>query len=151
MSLQKNVILLGAKVNPYPFIKMCDIYVQPSVHEGYGLSLQEARILCKPIVAPDIPAFKELIDSGVNGTLAELYSPSFFENKLNRPSDHGHIQETDCQDVYIHDFADAIMDLIRNQEKRNSYSEWLRNHPIETDSKEILKLDELFCEIAEKK
>ena len=38
----------------------CDIYFQPSRHEGYGIALAEARIFCKPIVATDFAGAKEL-------------------------------------------------------------------------------------------
>ena len=44
MNLNNNIILLGNKNNPYPFFKDCDIYVQPSRHEGYCITLAEARI-----------------------------------------------------------------------------------------------------------
>ena len=32
--MEEHVILLGKKENPYPYIKACDIYVQPSRYEG---------------------------------------------------------------------------------------------------------------------
>ena len=48
--LTDNFILLGSKENPYPYIKECLIYVQPSRTEGFCLTLAEAKILEKPIV-----------------------------------------------------------------------------------------------------
>lgn len=44
-NLHSKFILLGRKNNPYPYIKNCDLYVQPSRHEGYGLAVLEARTL----------------------------------------------------------------------------------------------------------
>src|SRR5690606_798376 len=49
--LEESFILLGTFINPYPYIRQCDIYCQPSRFEGYGLAIAEARILSKPIVA----------------------------------------------------------------------------------------------------
>ncbi|MDY5368325.1 glycosyltransferase, partial [Bifidobacterium sp.] len=46
-----------------------DIYVQPSRYEGFGLAVQEARILGKPVAASDIACIKEQITDGRNGLL----------------------------------------------------------------------------------
>lgn len=37
-------------MNPYPYIKACDIYVQPSRYEGKAVTVREAQILGKPVV-----------------------------------------------------------------------------------------------------
>ena len=147
MGLQQYLIMLGEKENPYPYLRMSDVYVQPSIHEGYGIAVQEAKILCKPIVATDIPAFKELIDSGVNGTLAELKLQTVTNQQFFETSDNCHVCNTDDQDVNINGFVDAIIDLILDQKKRDRYSEWLRNHPIDTDQYELSKLDEVFHQL----
>lgn len=43
--MQNNVILLGKKDNPYPYIAECDIYIQPSRFEGKAVTVREAQIL----------------------------------------------------------------------------------------------------------
>ncbi len=48
--LEDKFILLGEKANPYPYIRACDIYVQPSLFEGKPIAVEEAKILEKPIV-----------------------------------------------------------------------------------------------------
>lgn len=77
--LEDKVILLGIKKNPYPYIKKCDIYVQPSRHEGYGLAIAEARYLEKPIIATNLECIKEQIISGYNGILCDLEPKNFAE------------------------------------------------------------------------
>lgn len=57
--LEKYVILLGSKSNPYPYIKNCSIYVQPSYTEGFCLTTFEAKILKKVIVLTDVPGMRE--------------------------------------------------------------------------------------------
>lgn len=76
-----NFYLLGRKNNPYPYIKNCDIYVQPSRHEGYSIALTEARILKKLIVTSDFPANKEQIEDGTNGIISKL-DPVDLEEKI---------------------------------------------------------------------
>ncbi|MBW3081514.1 glycosyltransferase [Bifidobacterium saguinibicoloris] len=63
--------LRGAVANPYPYMANADCYVQTSRSEGFGLAVQEARILGTPVVAADIPAFREQIRDGVTGLLCE--------------------------------------------------------------------------------
>lgn len=53
--MKDRVIILGKKDNPYPYIKNCDIYVQPSRYEGKAVTVREAQILHKPIVITDFP------------------------------------------------------------------------------------------------
>ena len=64
-------ILLGKKENPYTYMKNCDIYVQPSYKEGFGLTVIEAKILKKPIVCTNFNTAKELINNGEDGLIIE--------------------------------------------------------------------------------
>lgn len=48
--VEENVVLLGTQTNPYPYMKACDIYVQPSYTEGYSTTICEAGVLGKAIV-----------------------------------------------------------------------------------------------------
>lgn len=71
LGLEKSFHLIGARSNPYPYMKACDIYVQPSRWEGYGITVAEAKVLGKPIVTSDIPEFREQIEDGVTGMIGE--------------------------------------------------------------------------------
>jgi glycosyltransferase involved in cell wall biosynthesis len=66
------VAFMGATNNPYCYINKCDVYVQPSRSEGWGMSITEAKILQKPIVASDLAVFKEQITDGENGLIRPL-------------------------------------------------------------------------------
>ena len=57
--LSEQVSLLGNRKNPYPYIQMCDIYVQPSYYEAYCTTTLEAQVLEKPIVVTDVPGMRE--------------------------------------------------------------------------------------------
>lgn len=59
LGIEDRSIFWGTQKNPYPFMKQCDIYVQPSVHEGFCITLAEAKLFGKPIVATDFTGAKE--------------------------------------------------------------------------------------------
>ena len=67
--LENEFILMGSKSNPYPFILKSDIYVQTSRHEGYCITLAEAKSLNKPIVTTDFTGAREQIVNDYNGLI----------------------------------------------------------------------------------
>jgi glycosyltransferase involved in cell wall biosynthesis len=70
--METRFILLGKKVNPYPYIKKCDIYCQPSRYEGKAVTVREAQILAKPVVITNFPTANSQLTSGVDGYICEL-------------------------------------------------------------------------------
>ena len=70
--MQERVIILGKKPNPYPYIKACDIYVQPSRFEGDPVTVHEAQILCRPVVVTNYPTAKDQVSDGQNGIIVPL-------------------------------------------------------------------------------
>lgn len=71
-NLKDTFILLGVKYNPYPYIKDCDIYVQTSRFEGFGLAIAEARMLNKPVVATRFDSVYNQIINEKNGLVVEM-------------------------------------------------------------------------------
>lgn len=72
LDLKEQFILLGKKTNPYPYIKHCDLYVQPSRYEGKAVTITEAQILQKPILVTNYPTAKSQITNNVDGIITEL-------------------------------------------------------------------------------
>lgn len=70
--MEEHVILLGKQSNPYPYIKACDIYVQPSRYEGKSVTVREAQMLCKPVVVTNYPTAPSQICSGVDGVIVPM-------------------------------------------------------------------------------
>lgn len=108
-SLQKKIkqyqlddcfILEGEQVNPYRYLVNADLYVQPSRHEGYGLTIQEAKILCLPIICTDFAGADEQIIDGISGVVVK--------NDIDS-------------------LKDAIIDLYLHDEKRESFRMYLQN------------------------
>ena len=70
--MQEHVIILGKKENPYPYIKACDIYVQPSRYEGKSVTVREAQMLYKPVVVTNYPTASSQIKNGDDGVIVPL-------------------------------------------------------------------------------
>jgi glycosyltransferase involved in cell wall biosynthesis len=70
--LTDRVIFLGQKENPYPFIKESDIYIQTSRYEGKSISIDEAKILAKPIVITNFGTAKNHINDGETGIISKM-------------------------------------------------------------------------------
>jgi glycosyltransferase involved in cell wall biosynthesis len=70
--IEERVILLGKKVNPYPYIKECDLYCQPSRYEGKAVTVREAQILEKPVLITNFPTANSQLENGVDGYICEL-------------------------------------------------------------------------------
>jgi glycosyltransferase involved in cell wall biosynthesis len=100
--LEENFILLGAQPNPYPYMKQATIYVQTSRHEGYGLSIAEARLLNIPVVT-----------TAYEGVYMQMI-----------PSKNGVVVPIDVQAV-----ADAIQQLLERPEQLVLISEFQKHEP----------------------
>lgn len=85
--LEKNMILLGLRENPYPYIYNCDLVVQPSRYEGKSVVIDEAKILCKPIIVTDYPTAKDQIKNLYEGYIAGLNPSSLAEGILKVSAD----------------------------------------------------------------
>lgn len=66
------ITFLGPRSNPYPYIKSCDVYVQPSRYEGRPVTVREAQVLCKPVVVTDFATAPSVIEDGVNGVIVPM-------------------------------------------------------------------------------
>ena len=67
--MEKHFVLAGKQMNPYPYIKACDIYVQPSRYEGKAVTVREAQILGKPVVITRFPTSSSQLEEGVDGII----------------------------------------------------------------------------------
>lgn len=112
-----KVVILGKKENPYPYIKACDIYVQPSRYEGKSITVREAQILCKPVIITNYPTAKSQIVDGVDGMIVPM-------------------------DVDM--CAQEMADFIRDKEKQERIAVYLKEHDYGNED-EIEKIYQL-CE-----
>lgn len=71
-NMEDTVIILGKKENPYPYIKACDIYVQPSRYEGKCVAVREAQILNKPVIITNYASSKSQLQDGFDGVIVPM-------------------------------------------------------------------------------
>ena len=71
-NMQEHVIILGKRSNPYPYIKACDIYLQPSRYEGKAVTVREAQILHKPVIITRFPTSSSQLVDGVDGVVVPM-------------------------------------------------------------------------------
>lgn len=74
--MEKHVIILGKKENPYPYIKACDLYVQPSRYEGKCVTVREAQMLKKPVVITKYATSASQLEDGVDGVIVPMDNES---------------------------------------------------------------------------
>ncbi len=80
LGVDKNAIFYGAKENPYPYMKFCDIYVQPSLHEGYCITLAEAKLFNNPILSTNFTGAKEQLGVySAPNVIVDFSSDSIFD------------------------------------------------------------------------
>lgn len=70
--MEEHVIVLGKKENPYPYIKACDLYVQPSRYEGKAVTVREAQMLGKPVVITRYATAKDQLEDDVDGVIVPM-------------------------------------------------------------------------------
>ena len=114
--MEDYVIILGKRTNPYPYMKACDIYVQPSRYEGKSVTVREAQMLCKPVVVTDYPTAKSQIRDGVDGVIVPMDSDG-------------------C--------AQGMVDFILNKTLQNQIVDYLKTHDYGNED-EIGKLDQII-------
>lgn len=70
--MEDYVIVLGKKSNPYPYIKACDVYVQPSRYEGKCVAVREAQMLGKPVIITNYATSASQLEDGVDGVIVPM-------------------------------------------------------------------------------
>jgi len=69
LGVKDRIHFVGEQSNPFPFLDASDVFVQLSRNEGWCMAISEALCLGKPVVANDLPVFREQIFNGENGYL----------------------------------------------------------------------------------
>lgn len=88
LGLSKDVVFLGTQTNPYAYMRDCDIFMQPSRHEGFCITLAEALCFGNPIVATDFTGAQEQLLGRENGFVVGMSAEEIaegIENALTAP------------------------------------------------------------------
>lgn len=116
--MEEYVIILGKKENPYPYIKTCDLYVQPSRFEGRCVSVTEAQMLGKPVVITNYPTSASQLEDGVDGIIAPIENEKCAKSIANIIQDkelqHRLVDNTKSKDYSNKSEINTLNDLIDN-------------------------------------
>lgn len=102
--MEERVIILGKRSNPYPYIKACDIYVQPSRYEGKSVTVREAQMLCKPVVVTNYPTASSQIEDGVDGVIVPMDNRACAEG-IKALIDNTELQARIVEHLRTHDYG----------------------------------------------
>lgn len=100
-NLQDNFILLGKKINPYPYMKACDLYVQPSRYEGKAVTVTEAQILGKPVLITNYATSRSQIKDGYDGIIVDSSIENMADGieRLYKDNDLRILLENNCRNT----------------------------------------------------
>ena len=70
LKVGKTFHLLGKRENPYPYMKQANFFCLLSEFEGYGMVIEEAKILNKPIIITDTAA-REAVQNYENSIIVK--------------------------------------------------------------------------------
>lgn len=122
--MEDFVVLLGKKENPYPYIRMCDIYVQPSVYEGKCVAVREAQLLGKPVIITDFPTAHSQLRDGTDGMIAPLDFDGFTDAlaALIQDNEKQEALKAACHSTDFTQYKEAEK-ILKFAEGRESYAE----------------------------
>lgn len=75
--LEKHIIFLGKKENPYPYFKVADCILLSSDYEGYPVVFTEAMVLNKPIITTNVSGSDNI--KGKYGFVIEKNTEQLYE------------------------------------------------------------------------
>jgi glycosyltransferase involved in cell wall biosynthesis len=114
--MEDRVILLGKRSNPYPYIKNCDWYVQPSRYEGNSVVVREAQILHKPVIITAYPTAASQVKDGIDGVIVPMEvsacAAKMFATLKNKELKNKIITYLSCHDYGNESEANKIYSLI---------------------------------------
>lgn len=124
LGIQEKIIFKGFVRNPYKYITKADVFVMPSLYEGYPYAMTEAVCLGIPCIATDF-------QTGAREILAPELADSMKEIKEVYPAQYGILtpicsgtQYEGKEELEIAEekMADAIMTFLEDKDKRKYYA-----------------------------
>ena len=128
LGIQEDVKFFGTIPNTEiaKAINSMDVFVNCSKAESFGVALLEAMACKVPVIATDTEGYREVVEDGVTGVILKDRKP-----------------ET---------MAEAIQDLLKNEEKRRMFGENGRKRVVELYdwNKDVIIMENLYIETIKK-
>lgn len=105
--------LLGKKENPYPYIKSADYFCLLSNFEGYGMVLEEAKILGKSIIITNTAA-REAVEKYKDSVVIENNEAKIYEELKKIIENHSKNKENkNLQESQKYDNSNIINKIVK--------------------------------------
>jgi glycosyltransferase involved in cell wall biosynthesis len=91
--LEKAVLFTGYRTDTSDLLGAIDIFVHPSLWEGFGLAVLEAMAMGKPVIATRVSALPELIEDAVSGFLVAPKDTAALADLIIRLAGDGLLQQ----------------------------------------------------------
>ncbi|OCB69087.1 hypothetical protein FBGL_13725 [Flavobacterium glycines] len=87
LKIGSKMVLLGAQLNPYAYLRDCDVYVQTSLHEGYCLTIHEAKMFDRAVVTTNVASASNLIIDKEDGLIVAISTDGLYDGIREMLSD----------------------------------------------------------------
>lgn len=112
--LESHITFLGIRTNPYPYIRHATLIVHPSKFEGRSIALDEAKLLCKPIVVTKFSTVNDQFTDRHNASICEM-NPESIANAIEELLNDNNLQQRYIENLLAerHDNSSEIEKLYR--------------------------------------
>jgi glycosyltransferase involved in cell wall biosynthesis len=82
LDLQENIFMLGSRNDIATILSCINVFLLPSLNEGFGMVLIEAMAARKPVIATNVGGIPEVVKDGETGILVPLKDPEAFSSAI---------------------------------------------------------------------
>jgi len=100
-----NVTFTGMQLNPYPYMRKADLFVLPSLREGFALVIPEAMACGLPVLSTACTGPTEILDNGKYGVLVDNNDDSIYDGLKNI------LDNPECLEIYRKKSAERYQDF----------------------------------------
>ena len=128
-NLKKHVFITGWRKDALSIVSLMDIFIHPSLAEGFGRAVLEAMALGKPVIVSAVGGLRDAVKDGVNGYLVEPGNVDMIELRLryllSNPTNRLHIgkkaKKTVFSDYLIDNKVEQLISIWEQMSKKGRY------------------------------
>lgn len=94
LKLGKNVFFEEWSDDLVSYMKSCDVFLLPSLYEGWGLTVVEASACSTPVVMTNVGCAEEFLFNEKNGIVVPVNNAEMFASGVNKILADSHLRQT---------------------------------------------------------
>ncbi len=127
LKLEKNIIFAGfvTEDEKFQYLSISNLYLLSSLHEGFGICLQEAMFCSLPIVATDNGGQKDFITDGKNGFMIPVQDVDAIVEAVSKIIENpelgkafGSRNREEIKKYYVENIADVYLKMYEKAIRR---------------------------------